>query len=125
MNKKEYLKNYKTHYYNRTRKIVTFPLLLEDYSILSQRAKKSGITVNSMSKQVILHFIENTPSDFISVKQQELIQEYMRISRGIAVNINQMSHASNIGQMVDVNILIQSLKTYEDAFRNLVSKLDQ
>jgi len=125
MNKKEYMKNYKKHYYSRTRKIVTFPLLLEDYSILSQKAQKSGITVNTMSKQVILHFIENTPNRFITLRQQELIKEYMRISRGIATNINQMAHSSNIGEVVNVNILISSLKKYEDEFRSLISKLDQ
>jgi len=125
MEKKEYLQNYKKYHYSKTRKIVTFPLLIEDYKVLLQRAEKSDITVNSMSKELILNFLENTPSTFISLEQKELFSEYMRISRGVANNINQIAHSSNMGEMIDINILISSLKKYEDEFRNLLSKLDQ
>ena len=123
MEKKEYLQNYKKFHYSKTRKIVTFPLLLGDYQILFDRANKSSITSNTMAKEVILNFLENKPSTFISLQQKELLQEYMRISRGIATNINQMAHSSNIGEVVDINILISSLKKYEDEFRSLISKL--
>jgi len=123
MNKKEYLQNYKKHFYNRTRKIVTFPLLLEDYQVLYERADKSTLTTNTMAKEVLLNFLENKPSNFISVDQKEFLQEYMRISRGIATNINQMAHSSNMGEFVDINILISSLKRYEDEFRALLTKL--
>ena len=124
MKKSEYLQNYKKHYYNKTRKIITFPLLLDDYKILFDRAEKSNITSNTMAKEVILNFLENKVNSFISAEQKEFVQEYMRISRGIATNINQMAHSSNIGEAVDINILISSLKRYEDEFRNLISKLD-
>ena len=124
MEKSEYLQNYKKHYYNKTRKIITFPLLLDDYKILFDRAEKSNITSNTMAKEVILNFLENKVNSFISAEQKEFVQEYMRISRGIATNINQMAHFSNIGEAVDINILISSLKRYEDEFRNLISKLD-
>lgn len=124
MEKSEYLQNYKKHYYNKTRKIITFPLLLDDYKILLNRAEKSNITSNTMAKEVILNFLENKVNSFISAEQKEFVQEYMRIRRGIATNINQMAHSSNIGEAVDINILISSLKRYEDEFRNLISKLD-
>ena len=124
MEKKEYLKNYKKYHYSKTRKVVTFPLLIEDYKILFQRAEKSLITSNTMAKEVLLNFLENKPNTFISAEQKEVLQEYMRISRGIATNINQMAHSSNIGEVVDINILISSLKKYEDEFRNLLTKLN-
>jgi len=124
MNKKEYLKNYKKYHYHKTRKIVSFPLFCEEYEVLLARAEKSSLTANSMAKQLVLNFIENRNDSFISTAQKKMISEYMRISRGLANNINQMAHASNIGEVVDVHILIQSLKQYEDEFRNLVAKLN-
>ena len=124
MNKQDYLKNYKQHYYSRTRKIVTFPLLVEEFEVLQERALKSDMTTNKMAKDVVLNFLKNKPSSFMSVEQKEFLQEYMRISRGIATNINQMAYSSNIGEAVDINILISSLKKYEDEFRSLLSKLD-
>ena len=124
MNRQEYMKNYKQHYYNRTRKMVTFSLLLEDHTILKERARKSDMTANKMAKEVLLNFLENKPPSFPTTEQTKFVQEYMRISRGIATNINQMAHSSNIGEIVDINILISSLKKYEDEFRNLLTKLD-
>ena len=124
MNRQEYMKNYKQHYYNRTRKMVTFSLLLEDHTILKERASKSDMTANKMAKEVLLNFLENKPPSFPTTEQTKFVQEYMRISRGIATNINQMAHSSNIGEIVDINILISSLKKYEDEFRNLLTKLD-
>ena len=119
----EYLKNYKKHHYNRTRKVVTFPLLNEEYEILQTLADKSGMKVNKMVKEIILNHIENRPSNFETTEQLEIIKEYMRISRGVATNINQIAHSSNIGEVVDINILINSLKQYEDEFKALVSKV--
>ena len=98
--------------------------MLEDHNILKERAGKSDMTVNKMAKEVLLNFLENKPQGFQTTEQTKFIQEYMRISRGIATNINQMAHSSNIGELVDINILIGSLKKYEDEFRNLLTKLD-
>ena len=124
MDKREYQKNYKKYHYGKTRTIVTFPLFEEDHKVLKERASKSDMTANKMAKEVLLNFIENKSSSFQTAEQTKFIQEYMRISRGIATNINQMSHSANIGTVVDVNILISSLKRYEDEFRNLLTKLD-
>ena len=121
--KKQYQKNYKKYHYGKTRKIVTFPLLLSDYSELKQRAIKMDITANKMAKELVLDFLENKVHNFQSKEQKDILQEYMRISRGIATNINQMAYSSNIGEIVDVNILISSLKQYEDEFRFLLSKI--
>ncbi len=124
MDNKEYLKNYKRYHYGKTRKIVTFPLLLGDYQVLFEKSQKSSMTANAMAKKVVLNYLEDKPQNFQTLEQKEFLQEYMRISRGIATNINQMAHASNMGEYVDINILISSLKQYEDEFRTLLTKLN-
>jgi len=121
--RKEYQKNYKKFHYSKTRKVVTFPLLLEEYEKLQARAQKVGITPNTMCKTLVVDYLDNVSSHFQTTQSREIIQEYMRISRGIATNINQMARSSNIGEVVDINILIQSLKAYEDEFKKLLSKL--
>jgi len=125
MDKKTYAQQYKKYYYNKTRKIVTFPLLLDEHSLLLSRAEKCSLTANAMAKDVVQNFLENSPQTFQTQEQKAFLQEYMRISRGIANNINQMAHSSNMGQMIDINILISALKKYEVEFRNLVTKLNQ
>jgi len=121
--KAEYLKNYKQYHYKKTRKIVTFPLLLNDFEKIKSQADNTGMSVNKLVKEMVLNHLESKPNNFQSKEQLELIKEYMRISRGIATNINQMAYSSNIGETVDINILITSLKKYEDEFRTLVSKV--
>ena len=121
--RKEYYKNYQKYHYQKTRKIVTFPLLNETHQELKAQAEKFGLTSNSFAKQILTNYLENTPNTFQTTEQKKLIGEYMRISRGIATNINQMAYNSNIGQTVDITILINSLKNYEDEFKKLLSKV--
>jgi len=118
----EYQKSYKKYHYKKTRKIITFPLLLEEFETLKTKAEKIGTSSNKLAKEILLNHLEAQPQNFQSKEQLDLIKEYMRISRGIATNINQIAHSSNIGEMVDINILINSLKNYEDEFKALVSK---
>ena len=56
-------------------------------------------------------------------EQKEFIREYIHISRGIANNINQIAYKSNIDEVIDINILINSLKSYEDEFKKFISKV--
>jgi hypothetical protein len=122
-NRKEYYKTYQKYHYQKTRKMVTFALLNAEHKKLKDYADKLDVTANSLSKNIILNYLENIPNTFQTTEQKKLLQEYMRISRGIATNINQMARSSNIGEIVDINILIQSLKNYEDEFKKLLSKL--
>ena len=119
----EYQKSYKKYHYKKTRKIITFPLLLEEFESLKNKADKIGTSSNKLAKDILLNHLDSQPQNFQSKEQLDLIKEYMRISRGIATNINQIAHSSNIGEMVDINILIGSLKNYEDEFKALVSKV--
>jgi hypothetical protein len=121
--RKEYLKSYQKYHYQKTRKMVTFALLNEEHLSLKNNATKVGMTANTLTKNIILNYLGNIPNSFQSTEHKKLLQEYMRISRGIATNINQMAHSSNIGQTVDINILVNSLKNYEDEFKKLLSKL--
>jgi len=123
MDRKNYLRDYKQYHYNKTRKIVTFPLLVEDYEALKLQADAVEVKVNKFVKELILAHIEKSPHRLISKEKLTLIQSYIRVSRGIANNINQIAYNSNIGEYIDVSILINALKRYEDEFRALIHKL--
>lgn len=123
MDRTEYLKNYKHFHYSRTRQIVSFPLLTDDFEALKIRADTLDMKATKLAKEVVLNFIENSPNQFMTKEQWELVQSYIRISRGIANNINQIAYKANIGEFIDVNILISALKMYEDEFRLLIAKL--
>lgn len=123
MDRTEYLKNYKHYHYERTRKIVTFPLLTDDFEALKIRADALDMKATKLAKEVVLNFIENSSNQFMTKEQWELVHSYIRISRGIANNINQIAYKANIGEYIDVNILISALKKYEDEFRLLIAKL--
>ncbi|CAA6807596.1 MAG: Unknown protein [uncultured Campylobacterales bacterium] len=122
IDKKKYLKSYKKYHYSKTRKIVTFPLLIEDFEKISSQSKRLDIKTNTMAKKIVLNYLENKPNDFISAEEKELIQQYMRISRSIATNINQIAHNSNLRKYFDVNTIINSLKQYEDEFKSFITK---
>jgi thiamine monophosphate kinase len=98
-------------------------LLLEEFETLKTKADKIGTSSNKLAKDILLNHLEAQPQNFQSKEQLDLIKEYMRISRGIATNINQIAHSSNIGEVVDINILIGSLKNYEDEFKALVKQV--
>ena len=122
MDKKKYQKLYKKHHYNTTRKIVTFPILNEDFEILKARSHIFGLSSNSFSKEVLLNFLHSKQNNFISPQEQKRLSEFIHISRGIANNINQLAHNSNMGAYIDINILAQHLKRYEDEFKKFILK---
>jgi len=117
-----YQQEYKKHYKEK-KAIITFPLERSLYDELLNFSNNYGITPNSAVKQVVIHFLNGTRPSFLTQEEYNLVREYTHISRGIANNINQMARSSNIGQQIDVNVLISSLKSYEDAFKALVNKL--
>lgn len=118
--------NYQNEYkknYNLKNKIVTFPLSNAFYNELKRRAIISDVKTNSYAKNIITTFLNNNVPNTLSAEQKEFIKEYIHISRGIANNINQIAYKSNINEIVDVNILINSLKTYEEEFKKFISKV--
>lgn len=119
----EYLKAYKKYHYSKTRKIVTFPLLLKEFELLKAKAEQGEVTANTLAKEITLSYLENTPLQFFTAEQKEILQQYIRISRNIGNNINQLSHSSNIGERINVEILLDSLKHYEYEFKHLITNL--
>lgn len=117
----EYQSNYKK-IYNQKNKIVTFPLSNAFYDELRKRAIILDLKTNTYAKNVVTNFLNNSVVKSLSIEQKEFIREYVHISRGIANNINQIAYKSNIGEQIDINILINSLKTYEDEFKKFITK---
>jgi len=122
MNNKNYQSNYKK-IYNDKNKIVTFPLSNIFYEELKKRAIILDVKTNSYAKNIITSFLNNNVPKSLTMEQKEYIKDYTRISRGIANNINQIAYKSNINEIVDINILISSLKTYEEEFKKFISKV--
>lgn len=121
MSKTDYQKEYKK-LYNEKNKIVTFPLSNAFYTELRKRAIILDIKTNSYAKNIVTEFLNNNVFTTLSSEKKEFIREYIHISRGIANNINQIAHKTNIDSTIDINILISSLKTYEDEFKKFISK---
>jgi hypothetical protein len=123
MDTKEYMKHYR-NYYNSIKKPVTFYLINDDYFKLEEFAVSRGVSVNKFAKESITNFIHSNNSPNLSKAQVDTIKEYMRVSRGIANNINQLALRANIGEHIDINVLLKSLYDYENRFKDLVKKLD-
>ncbi len=122
MTKENYQKTYKKSY-NKKNKIVTFPLSMAFHDELRRRSIILDTKVNSYAKSIITTFLNDTTPKTLTSEQKAFISEYIRISRGIANNINQIAYKSNIGERVDINILINALKSYEDEFKKFITKV--
>jgi len=121
MKKKDYQKEYKKSY-NQKNKIITFPLSVAFYDELKRRAIFLDLKTNSYAKSIVTSYLNNNTLNILSYEQKEFIGEYIRISRGIANNINQIAHQTNIDKQIDIDILINALKTYEEEFKKFISK---
>jgi hypothetical protein len=89
---------------------------------LKRRAIFLDIKTNSYAKSIITTFLNNNTPKTLSYEQKELISEYIRISRGIANNINQIAHQTNIDKQIDISILINALRQYEEEFKKFITK---
>lgn len=117
----EYQKNYKQKY-NRENKIVSFPMKNHFYNELQRRSSMYDLSVNSYAKNIVTNSLNNDTTSNLTTQEQEYISKYIHISRGIANNINQIAHNSNMGNTIDIDILIKSLKHYEEEFKKFISK---
>jgi hypothetical protein len=118
---KTYQKEYKQSYKQKN-KIVTFPLSNIFYEQLRKKSIYYDLTVNSYTKTIVTNFLNSDTSGLLSTDRANYIQEYIRISRGIATNINQIAHKTNMEDYIDINILIRSLQHYEEEFKKFISK---
>ena len=121
MSNHNYQKEYKKSY-NDKNKIVTVPLSVAFYDELKRRAFYLDLKTNSYAKSIITTFLNNNTPKTLSYEQKEFINDYIRISRGIANNINQIAHKTNMDKQIDINILINALRQYEEEFKTFISK---
>lgn len=122
MSDPKYQKEYKKSY-NSQNKIVTFPLSVAFHNELKRRAIYLDLKTNSYAKKIITSFLNDKPLNILSQEQKEFISEYIHISRGIANNINQIAHKTNIDKQVDINILMSSLLKHEEEFKKFITKV--
>jgi hypothetical protein len=122
MNNQDYQKHYRKSYKQKN-KIISFPLNNAFYEELKRRSIYLDATPNTYAKNILTNYLNDSPLQILSYEQKEFISDYIRISRGIATNINQIAHKTNIEEQVDINILLNSLRKYENEFKNFISKI--
>lgn len=121
MNTQDYQKEYKQTYKLKN-KVVSFPLTTTFYDDLNRKWIYLNLTTNSFAKKIVTAFLQNTSINILSQEKKEFINEYMRISRWISNNINQIAHKTNIEKDIDIRILVNSLMQYETEFKNFITK---
>lgn len=122
MSNNNYQKEYKKSYKDKN-KIVTFPLSVAFHDELKRRAFYLDLKTNSYAKSIITTFLNNETPKILTYEQKEYISDYIRISRGIANNINQIAHKTNMDESIDINILMSSLLQHEEEFKKFISKV--
>ena len=114
-------KNYKQSY-NGKNKIITFPLSNSFYDKLHKKSLYYDLGTNAYAKNIVVDFLNGKSCSLLSKDRQEAIQSYIRISRWIANNINQLAYQSNVWENIDIKVLINSLKKYESEFKKFLTR---
>jgi hypothetical protein len=99
---------------NKTQtKRVSITLSNEEYKSLEKRAKKEGVRITTLVKNMTLAYHQQQP--LLSQDLKTEMQEMRFIFRTIANNINQIAHHSNtIKRLADENGLLLEIKKLED-----------
>lgn len=118
-NHKQYKKEYK-----RKNKIITFPLSKNYHEKLLENSSYYDQTINTYVKNIVINFLNNKQNTFMSKDRQEFIKEYIRISRGVANNVNQIAYKVNIWEKIDINLLIKALEKNEREFKKFVKQVE-
>ena len=122
MSNHTYQKEYKKSY-NTKNRFVTFPMSVAFYNELQRRAIYLDIKTNTYAKSIVTTFLNNETPTILSYEQKEYINDFIRISRGIANNINQIAHKTNMDENIDINILMSSLLKHEEEFKKFITKI--
>lgn len=120
--KQTYQKEYQKQYLEKNKR-VSFILSNVFFEELRKRAVISDISVNTFSKNIITNHLNNSNFKPLNKEHEKHIKDYIRISRGIATNINQIAYKTNIDEVIDINILIKSLQSYETEFKKFIQKI--
>lgn len=116
-----YQKSYKQKY-NKENKIVTFPLKNIFYEELHKKSLNFDLSINTYAKHIVTNHLNNDNKILLTREEKSYLDNYIHISRGIANNINQLTHKTHLGELVDVHILIKALQHYEEEFKNFIQK---
>ena len=121
MSNNNYQKTYKKSY-KEINKFVTFPIKNIFYDEIRRRSILHDLSVNAYAKTIVTNFLSTERISVFTKEEQEYVNQYIRISRGIATNINQIAYKTNIGEYIDTKILINSLHHFEEEFKKFISK---
>jgi len=87
--RKKYLKEY-----NKNSKRVSITLSIQEYKILEKEAKKFGLKPTTFLKEKCFKSFDD--KKFLSKEQEDELKEFVKLTRSIANNINQMTKHSHI-----------------------------
>lgn len=109
---KNYHKEYRKDYDKKT-KYVTVSIPISEYEELEKQAKKEGVKVSTLIKNMTLAYMQTktlTPKAI-----EDRLSEFIFLMRNVANNINQIARNSNLlKHLVEENGLLMELKNMED-----------
>lgn len=114
---KEYMKNYK-----KKNKLLTCVLANKQYELLAKKSSYYDLTINAYAKQILTKFLNHNHELPLTKDRVDFIKQYIRISRWVASNINQITKKANIEDTIDISILISLLQNYEKEFKAFITK---
>lgn len=115
---KTYIKEYQKSYY-REKKRFTVTVSKSEYAKLEKLSKKEGKKPSALFKEFALRQMDE--SYYIPLRIESKLAEFVRSIRGIANNINQIAHNTNISSAYfSTEDFFSVLKSLEDRVVNFV-----
>ena len=109
---KNYHKEYRKDYDKKT-KYVTISIPISEYEELEKRAKKEGVKVSTLLKNMALAYMQT--KTLIPSSIEDRLSEFIFLMRNVANNINQIARNSNLlKHLVEEESLLMELKKMED-----------
>jgi len=121
-NRKEYQKAYWEKYNSKKRRSQPrINLSDSEYKIFNQLAKKEGISVSKLIKNMAIAYQQE--SFLLPQSQIDKLDEFVYLIRNIANNINQIAHHSNtVKTVVDDGRVFEHLKSMEVQVKNFITQ---
>lgn len=109
---KNYHKEYRKDYDKKT-KYVTVSIPISEYEELEKQAKKEGVKVSTLLKNMALAYMQT--KTLIPSSIEARLSEFIFLMRNVANNINQIARNSNLlKHLVEEESLLMELKKMED-----------
>lgn len=114
--RKTYQKKYKQTY-AKTHKQLSLTLLNAEYKTFEALAKKEGVKVSTLVKNMAIAYQQQ--QTFVPASIEQELKELKFLIRNIANNVNQMAHYSNtIHALVDENEFLGELQKLEQTIND-------